>query len=96
MKCLLCGREADESKYFEEHHLFPGKHRRTKVDRKEDTILVCTDCGDQIHLMFDNRELRDNLDSLEALQAAMQPFIQWVRKRPIDQKVNMKRKKRKL
>jgi hypothetical protein len=96
MQCVLCRRESDDERLFEKHHLVPGKHRRIKVDRKEDCILTCVDCGDQIHLMFDNQELRTELDSLEALQIAMQSFIQWVRKRPIDRKVNMKRKKRKL
>jgi tRNA threonylcarbamoyladenosine modification (KEOPS) complex Pcc1 subunit len=96
MRCVLCARESDESKYFEDHHLFPGKRRRVKVDRKEDTIVVCRDCGDQIHLMFDNRELRDTLDSPETLRQAIQSFIKWVQIRPLDQKVNMKMKKRKL
>ncbi len=96
MKCLLCGRGSNDPKYYEDHHLFPGKRRRTKVDRKEDTILVCTSCGDQIHLMFSNQELRDNLDSLEALQQAMQGFIKWIQSKPLEQKINMKTKKRKL
>ena len=96
MQCTLCRRESDDAKYFEDHHLYPGKQRRTKVDRKEDTILVCRDCGDQIHEMFDNKELRTDLDSLEALREAMGPFIRWVKDRPMDRKVNMKRKKRKL
>ncbi len=81
---------------MEEHHLYPGKHRRVKADRQSDTIIVDRDCGDAIHEMFDNRELRDDLDSVEALRIAMGPFIQWVRKRPLDRKVTMKRKKRKL
>lgn len=94
-KCTLCCRSGDP-KYFEKHHLTPGKHRRTKVNRQNDVTIVCVDCGDQIHLMFDNRELRDDLDSVEALQVAMEPFIKWVQKRPLDRKVTMKRKKRKL
>ena len=81
--------------YMEEHHLYPGKRRRAKVDRKTDTILVCVDCGDQIHLMFDNRDLRSKLDSLEALQGAMTTFTGWVKKMPLGRRVNMKAKKRK-
>ena len=95
MQCVLCLRDTEDENLLEKHHLYPGKHRRTKTDRDE-TILVCRDCGDQIHLMFDNRELRDDLDSLEALRTAMNPFIQWVKKRPLDRKVSMKKKKRKL
>lgn len=97
MKCELCGRESDNDSLFEKHHLVPGKYRRKKMNRRDDVIIVCaTGCGDQIHLMFDNNELRNDLDSLEALRAAMQSFIHWVSKRPLDGKVNMKRKKRKL
>lgn len=96
MTCVICLRHSDDSKLFEKHHLFPGKHRRTKVERQDDTILVCRDCGDQIHLMFDNGTLRTELDSLDALKEKMQSFIKWVQARPIEQKVNMKMKKRKL
>ncbi len=97
MRCELCGRESEDASLFEKHHLVPGKGRRKKTDRKDDTITVCsTGCGDQIHLMFDNKTLRAQLDSLDALRKAMESFIAWVRKRPLDQKVNMKRKKRKL
>lgn len=96
MKCSLCGRESEESNYFEKHHLFPGKMRRTKVDRKEDTIWVDHQCGDQIHLLFDNRTLRDSLDSVEALREAMASFIKWVRSQPLEKHISMKKKKRKL
>jgi hypothetical protein len=96
MHCLLCSRTSEDSHYFEDHHLLPGKQRRTFQKRKDDVILVCRDCGDQIHLMFNNTEIRSELDSLEALQVAMSDFIEWVQRRPIECKVSMKRKKRKL
>ena len=96
MQCQLCLRASNnDDNYFEKHHLFPGKHRRTKTERDE-TLVVCRDCGDQIHLMFDNGTLRDDLDSLEGLRIAMGTFVKWVQTRPLDSKVNMKRKKRKL
>jgi hypothetical protein len=46
--------------------------------------------------MFDNNELRTDLDSLEALKEAMGGFAKWVSDRPIERKVSMKKKKRKL
>lgn len=96
MRCEICHRTSDDDQYFEKHHLFPGKHRRVAKDRKDDTIDVCRDCGDQIHLMFDNNELRTELDSLEALKKAMGGFAKWVSDRPLERRVSMKRKKRKL
>lgn len=95
-QCVICTRESEDSQYFERHHLFPGKHRRTKTDRQEDTILVCKDCGDQIHLMFSNYELRNTLDSLVSLREAMQSFSHWIQKKPLSQKIVMKKKKRKI
>jgi hypothetical protein len=46
--------------------------------------------------MFNNNELRTDLDSLEALKKAMDNFVTWVSDRPLDRKVSMKKKKRKL
>jgi len=96
MRCEICHRTSDNEQYFEKHHLFPGKHRRIAKDRKDDVIDVCRDCGDQIHLMFNNNELRTNLDSLEALKKAMDSFVMWVSDRPLNRKVSMKKKKRRL
>lgn len=93
--CEICGRTGDDSQ-MEKHHLHPGKHRRKKVGREEDVALVCETCGDQIHQMFTNSQLRDELSSIEALRAAMQTYISWVRKKPIEASVTMKRKKRHL
>lgn len=95
MKCEICGREG-ESSLFEKHHLHPGKQRRRRLGREEDVIDVCVTCGDQIHQMFTNTQLRNGLDSAEALRAAMQTYIMWVRKKPIEASVTMARKKRRL
>lgn len=93
--CELCGRTGDDS-LFEKHHLVPGKHRRIKVDRKEDTIWVDRACGDAIHQQLTNQQLRGDYNTLESLKEAMAPFISWVRKQPIDSHVCMKMKKKKL
>lgn len=93
--CELCGRSGDDSLY-ELHHLYPGKHRRIKVDRKKDTIVVCKSCGDAIHQQLTNQQLRYEYDTVESLREALAPFISWVKKQPIDSHVCMKIKKRKL
>lgn len=93
--CTLCERSGDDS-YFEEHHLHPGRKRRKKVNRENDTITVCKVCGDQIHQMFTNQQLRSDLDSADALRQAMHTYIRWVQKKPLEDSVTMKRKKRRL
>lgn len=91
MKCQLCERETEK---YEEHHLIPHKTRREKEEDCK-TINVCQQCGDQIHLMFDNTRLRNELNNLEALKIAMFSYINWVKNKPIESKFSVKKKKRK-
>jgi len=64
---------------MESHHLVP-KH---KGGKGMGTIRVCVDCGNQLHLLFSNNELRDRLNTLESLLAdeRVQRWVQWVRRR---------------
>lgn len=75
MNCSLCGRDTPET-YQEKHHLTP----RSK--KGKETIIVCVDCGNQVHRLFTNNELRDFYNTIEALRAdpRMQKWIRWVRK----------------
>ncbi len=95
IECAICNRKGPKN-LMEEHHLLPGKHRRTKTGRQDGTIICCKDCGDQIHLMFTNQQLRRDYTTLQSLRAAMTEYCEWVYDRPLSSKVNMKRKKRKL
>jgi hypothetical protein len=75
--CLICGRNTPE-KFAEKHHLTPV----SKKGRRKEKALVCIDCGDHIHEVFTNNELRDNYNSLEALRTneRIQKWIKWIRK----------------
>lgn len=75
MNCSLCGRETPEA-YREKHHLTP----RSK--KGKETILVCIDCGNQVHKLFTNNELRDKYNSLKALKSdpKVQKWICWIKK----------------
>ncbi len=85
MKCQLCEREVTSLEF---HHFYPGKKRR-----KDDSgIDVCVQCGDQIHLMFTNSDLRSKLHSLETLKEAMHKYIMWIQNKP-EKKFCVKRKK---
>ena len=70
---------------------------QTRRDKKEDhdTIDVCQQCGDQIHLMFDNTRLRNELNNIASLKEAMSSYINWVKTKPIESKFSVKKKKRK-
>jgi len=87
--CSLCARELPAPECGELHHLVP----RSKKGRK--TVVVCVDCGDQIHQLFTTKELERSYNSLEALRAddRVQRWIDWVRRRP-SFGTCMKRKKR--
>lgn len=75
--CSLCGRRDDNPAYFEDHHLVP-QGRGSK-----DTIRVCCDCGNQVHMLFSNNELRYRMNTLDALLSdeRVQKWVRWVRKR---------------
>ena len=75
MKCSICGREVPEN-YQERHHLEPG-------NKKSELIDVCIDCGDQVHQLFTEKELRDSYNTLDKLLSAesVQKWVRWIRKK---------------
>jgi hypothetical protein len=75
MKCLIC--ETDES--TEKHHVLP----RSKGGREQDNLLdCCSDCGGQVHMLFNNTELaKMSLDDL-LTNEKMQKYIIWKKKHP--------------
>jgi len=74
--CSICARKIPEC-YVERHHLTP------LCKKGKDTIPVCIDCGNQIHNLFSNRELKEQYNTVEALKnnPDMQKWIRWIRKR---------------
>jgi hypothetical protein len=55
MNCQIC----DRNIVLEKHHLVPGNRKNSSF------IFVCEQCGDQLHLMFDNKILKNKLNTLE-------------------------------
>jgi uncharacterized Zn finger protein len=87
--CPICGRNTPE-KHIEKHHLVP------KAKGGKDTILVCRNCGDFLHKLFTNNQLRDNFNTLEKIlyNESIQTWIKWVQKRETFN-ICMKEKKKK-
>ena len=90
MTCAICKREGKDS-YFERHHLIPQAKSKSKV------ITVCRQCGDQLHLMFDNETLKRELNDIDRILSneLMTKYISWVRKKPIESHYSVAKKKRK-
>jgi len=91
MRCELCAREGEDVSQFEAHHLEPASKRKTS-----ETITVCRQCGDQIHNLFQNFELKTRFNTLEKLLAdeRIQKWLAWVGKQPLGHHVGMAKKKR--
>jgi len=79
MKCKICQREVPDG-FVEKHHLVP-KSRDKNKNRGLKTIKVCVDCGDQLHLLFTNKELRKQYNTVEAILANEQvrKWTDWVK-----------------
>jgi len=74
---------------MERHHMIP----RSKGGGE--TIRLCIDCGNQVHELFTNSELRDTYNTIDALKCSIQiqRWVAWVRKQR-NFGVTMKKKKR--
>jgi hypothetical protein len=72
MKCEIC--RIDE--VSEKHHLVP----RSRGGKE--TIECCSDCGGQVHMLFNNAELAGmSLDDL-VKHEKMEKYIVWKQKHP--------------
>jgi hypothetical protein len=89
MVCSICKREIPKDRE-EDHHLTP------RCKKGKDVIIVCCDCGNQIHQLFSIQDLARTFNTLEALinEPHMQTWIRWIRKRK-DFGFCMKEKKKK-
>jgi hypothetical protein len=76
--CPLCLRPMADPNLLSDHHLVP----RSRGGRSTETI--CVDCHKQIHAMYSNKMLEDDLNSVEALLAdpMFAKFAAWIGKRP--------------
>lgn len=92
MKCELCEREMDKLTL---HHLVPRQHTKRKKIDTSPTIEICSACHRQIHVLFDNKLLAKELNTLEKLKSTpqMEKFLNWVRKQTPNKRVSVNRQK---
>lgn len=87
--CPLCRRPID-GESLSDHHLVP-RSRGGKATQ----IPVCVDCHKQIHAMYSNKRLEEELNSVEALLAdpGFARFAAWVARRPLGAMAKARRSK---
>ncbi|PPS46093.1 HNH endonuclease [Chroococcidiopsis sp. TS-821] len=88
-QCELCERTIEK---LTVHHLIP----RQKKGHHGPKINICTACHKQIHTLFDNTRLAQELNSLEKLknEPQMSKFLAWVCKQDPNRRVKSARKRR--
>jgi len=74
-KCPLCNRDVP---FLEEHHLVPKSRGGKNV------FSICHDCHKQIHALFDNKSLEEDLYKYELLirNERFIKYLKWISKRP--------------
>jgi len=88
MTCDLCHRDLE---HLTEHHLTPRS--KLKAGETTPTIGICSACHRQIHALFSNQELHDELNTLERLrdEPRVQRFLRWVRKQDPNKRVRVRK-----
>src|SRR5437016_6601885 len=75
MTCELCKREVER---LTSHHLVP----RRNDDKHGPQAKLCPTCHHEVHVLFSEGTLAQQLNSIEALKAELQgaSYLSWVRK----------------
>lgn len=78
-------------KHLTVHHLIPQQQTKRKKVKSGPTINICSACHRQIHVLFDNKQLARELNTLEALknESQMQKFLSWVKRQNPDKRVKV-------
>lgn len=92
MECQLCEREMEK---LTVHHLIPRQQIKRKKLEQSPTIDICSACHRQIHVLFDNKYLARELNTLSKLQnePQLKKFLAWVKKQTPHKRVVVHRKK---
>lgn len=88
MQCALCERDVAK---LTEHHLKPRS--RLKKGESTPTIDICSACHRQLHVLFTNQQLADELNSLERLrdEPRLKKFLAWLRKQDANKHIRVRR-----
>ena len=90
--CEICGRFSEDHSLFEKHHLKPASMRKISGN-----IVVDHQCGDILHQIFENYEMKTNYNTVEAIMSddRMKKWASWIKKQPLEKRITIAKKKRK-
>ncbi|MEL6128942.1 MAG: HNH endonuclease [Cyanobacteria bacterium J06628_4] len=85
-QCELCQRHCPK---LTEHHLVPRQQTRRKKADPGPTTDICGPCHKQIHTLFTNKQLAQELNTVDRLRSHpnMEKFLGWIRKQDPYKKV---------
>jgi len=84
MNCKIC--ETDIA--IQKHHILP----KSRGGRYSTTVDCCYDCGNQIHMLFTNKELASMTLSSLLSDNKMKKYIKWKRTHPGSHKHKMSKR----
>ena len=89
MRCELCERDLPK---LTVHHLVPRQKTKRKKADPGPTVNICSACHRQIHTLFDNTQLANELNSLDSLRSEpqMQKFLAWVKKQDPQKRIRVR------
>ncbi len=92
MQCELCRREMEKLTI---HHLIPRQYSKRKKIDIGDTVNICSPCHRQIHSLFNNKILAQELNTIQALEdePKMKKFLSWVKKQKPNKRIIVCRQK---
>jgi 5-methylcytosine-specific restriction endonuclease McrA len=85
--CAICGRVETLTR----HHLIPRTRHHNKRNKREfdrfvvkQTVGICRPCHSQIHLLFSEKELERDWNTVEKLRThpELTKFAQWIATKP--------------
>lgn len=88
MICKVCNTDQAVQK----HHITPKSRSAFTAPKETETIECCSDCGNQVHMLFNNKKLSEL--GFEGLMKSdvMLKYIQWKKKHPGDHTYRASRK----
>ena len=92
MQCQLCDRDCPT---LTVHHLVPRQYARRKKLDVGPLIDICPPCHKQLHTLFSNKRLAEELNSADKLKSTpeLRKFLAWIRKQDPNKKVRSFRRR---
>lgn len=77
------------------HHLVPQQYTKRKNLDTGPTAKICSGCHNQIHALFDNKLLAEELNTVERLknEPQLQNFLSWASKQTPGKKLKVSRRR---